>query len=110
MPAHSRYAEAISQDDDAAEFLLSQGMPEGSEQSRLADWSPEVVELRRIADRLAVLIPYAAVTSGNRVPKIQSAPRPVTAMQRAKLKRAKSKHLELVAILIPDSPTLTEGV
>lgn len=110
LPAHSRYAEAMSQDDDAAEFLLSQGMPSTAEQSRLADWSPEVVELRRIVDRMGLLISYAAVGSHNKPPKLQAPPRPETALQRASRKAAVTKHRELVAALIPDSPTLAEGV
>lgn len=98
LPTNSSYAEAVAQDDEAARFHLAAGLEPAAPTMRLADWSPEVAELRVIADRLAT-VANAIVGKDMKFPSL---PRPRVAMDRIKYEVAVEKHLYLVARLLPD--------
>ena len=71
---------------------------------RLADWSPEVAELRRATNRIGELI-SAIVASGGGKARLSSLPVPEVATDRVRRRIAYTKHRRLVSVLIPEEVT-----
>ncbi len=97
---------ALANDEEAAERYLEtaekrSGMvdiTEGAKRPSLETWSPEVQHLAIIADRLSEVV--AAIIStvpGQKPPKVKPLPRPETAIDRVRRRRAWRRHDELVA-------------
>lgn len=99
LPAHSHYAEAVADDDEAAEYHLATNPDRQPQkpQMPLTHWSPEVAELRVIAERVATL---TSALVGSRV-KFHQLPRPENATDRIKYRKAVAQHRGLVAVLLP---------
>lgn len=100
LPRDSAYVEAIANDDAMADQLVEQ-VPETAPGPRLSDWSPEVEALYALVDRVTELIHLTAAVNGAKPGRMQPAPRPVTAFDRARIRRRVRKHRDLVARVLP---------
>ncbi len=68
---------------------------------RMVDWSPTVEILSAILDRLGELTQAVAALGGAKPHKLQRAPVPVTAYDRARDRIREKKHHSLVARVLP---------
>lgn len=99
LPAHSRYAEAVAQDDELAEEMFGGDQPDAPPPP-LSSWSPEVAVLHTLVDRVGIMIQFLAVLSRNKyVPP--EVPRPETAHRRVWLRRNLAGHRMRVARMLP---------
>lgn len=102
LPANSRFAEAVAEDDEAAEFHLADvGMDRAPARVRISEWSPEVAELRNITDRLATVIGAVIGAAGGKPPNMPALPRPEVAADRLRVRMARERHRKMVARMIP---------
>lgn len=105
LPSNSRYAEAVADDDEAAEAFLKSGIEQPTSASmRLSDWSAEVAEMRVIAERMATLVSAIVAVNGGTPPKFPPLPRPFTASDRVKRRLATEQHRRLVSMMIRSEP------
>lgn len=104
LPRHSAFVEALSDDDALAEALLNR--PAGDERPRtpLSQFSPELEMAVNTYDRLGELIQAVTAAAGGRPPKIAPFPRPRTAADRVRRRRAETKHRSVVARMLPAGP------
>lgn len=96
LPRDSAYMEAIANDDAIADRIVEMDAPAPTG-PRLSDWSPEVEALYSLVDRVTELIHLTASAHGAKPSKPKYAPRPVTALDRARQRRKQRRHRELVA-------------
>jgi len=105
LPRHSAYVEALCDDDELAEYLLT---AETSAADRawtpLSQYTPELEMATNLYDRLGELIQAVTASAGARPPKIRPYPRPRTAADRIRHRRAQDRHRTLVARMLPDGP------
>lgn len=87
----------MSQDDDLAEATVH--VETTPAPPALSSWSPEVAELRLVAERLGHVTQLLGVLSHNPYTP-PTLPRPVTARERAWLRMNLSRHRRLAAQLI----------
>lgn len=108
LPRDSAYMQALTDDDDWAEAVL-RDPPDESKPAvptvRLADWSPELEMLTNLYDRLGELVRVVAMSAGGKPRKAQPAPRPRTALDRARARRRKAQHNRLVEHMLPHKNT-----
>ena len=106
LPRHSAFVEALCDDDDLAENLAARDTPAGGERggTPLSQFSPELEMATNIFDRLGELIQAVTAAAGARPPKIRPYPRPRTAADRVRRRRAQARHRGLVARLLPHGP------
>lgn len=97
------YAEAIAQDDEAAEFFLTLDT-DGPPQRRVSDWTTEVQLLTKVNERLGLIAAAIISTGGGRPPTFPSEPRPDTAIARAMRRDRKRQHTELAARILTPEP------
>jgi hypothetical protein len=92
LPRNSFFVEAVSKDEE-----LAQAMPESDEppEERLSTWSPEREVLAACFDRLGEVIRALVAVNGGKPPNITPYPRPVTAMQRARIAKAQERRAQL---------------
>lgn len=101
LPGHSLYAEAVSQDEVAAQAYLDSDSPAGTVASpRLSDFTPETAALAAVFDRLADVISATVAAAGGKPPKTQPYPRPVPATSRVRRRKALDRHQRLVSQLL----------
>lgn len=100
LPRDSAYVEAIADDDAMADQLVLQE-PDKASPPRLSDWSPEVEALYAVLDRVTELIHLTAAVHGSKPGTVQPAPRPVTALDRARVRLRDRRHKSLVARVLP---------
>lgn len=97
----SHLYEAMTQDDDLAEAFLEQEArgenAKAAPKRRMTEFSVEAELLSAAVDRLGELIQAQGVARGAKRRRVQPMPRPETAMQRARDRRAKRKHSYTVA-------------
>lgn len=98
LPRYSAYSEAVAQDDELAENSVEGPAPASLP---LTEWTPEAEALWTVADRLADVIRAVVETQGGKVGKIPSAPRPVTAFDRARARRRDEAYGHLKEQLFP---------
>lgn len=101
LPRTSAFIEAMSDDDDVAAVMLSQPREDRQTGPRLSEYSPEREALDRVLDRLGEVIQAVVASAGGSAPKIKPAPRPHTAVDRARARQAWTRHNSLVARLTP---------
>lgn len=89
----------MAEDDEAAEEYLAEHGDKESASSRpsLAVWSPEVEYLAGVVDRLGEVVAAVVASAGNKPPRIKPLPRPKSAFDRARERRAWRRHDALVA-------------
>ncbi len=93
--------EAMSDDEELAEHLLSQAPEEKPPIRRWSEYSVVVELLTAIYDRLAEVPNAIAAANGAKPRKVKPAARPVTAMDRVRDRKAQYKHRSVVARVLP---------
>lgn len=102
LPRSSRLIEAMAADMELAEEIVkSSGDDDPLPRRRVSEYTPEVELLSMIFDRLGDVVQTQLAVHGVKPKKLQPAPRPVTALQKAKNNQRKERHLSLVAQLLP---------
>lgn len=101
LPATSNYIAAVAGDDQLASQQGEHASP-GPQGPRLQDWTPEAAALAAVVDRLGELIRIQIARAGKKPPPVRAYPRPVTAADRAHIRRRHQQHRELVARVLPD--------
>lgn len=99
MP-RSQFQLDLAEDDEAAEeYLAAHGDTDsGSSRPSLAVWSPEVEYLAAVVDRLGEVVQAVISTVPKaKPPRIKPVPRPKSAFDRARERRAWRRHGDLVA-------------
>lgn len=112
LPRDSFMHEAMADDELLAEHMLSSEPTEKPPVRRWSEYGVQVELLAGIYDRLAEVPNAIAAANGAKPRKIRPYPRPVTAMERVRDRRAKQKHRSLVARLLPsggDPATFLRG-
>lgn len=99
LPPTSYYTEALATDQELAQSLADQDIPEGKQ--RFSQWSPELGALAHIADLLCALINVQRVAIQNDPVKFEPYPRPKTALAELIPIRRREQHESLVARLTP---------
>jgi hypothetical protein len=105
LPRDTAYMEAVADDEQLATFLLSR--PDGHSKKpsaptrRLSEYSAEVEVLSAILDRLGEVTQAIVASAGAKPRKVTPAPRPVTALERMRTRRALTKHRSLVSRVLP---------
>lgn len=103
LPRTSAYAQAMATDDKLAEQIVqvsdSAGRT-GSWTRTHREYTPEVEMLSAVFDRLGELIRAVAATRGSNSKPATPAPRPVSAIERARRRATAEKHRRLAARLI----------
>lgn len=96
LPVSSAFVEAQLNDPEYAEWVLAQ--PERPPQPpRLTDWTPEVAALTDLRDRVVELIGVTVRAANGKPGPFRPAPRPVTAIDRARAQARNRRHQDLVA-------------
>lgn len=102
LPRDSFMQEAMADDEALAEHMLAGAPPtEKPPARRWSEYGIQVELLAGIYDRLAEVPNAIAAANGAKPRKIKPYPRPVTAMERVRDRRAKQKHRSLVSRLLP---------
>ena len=92
----------MADDEELAEYLLDQPPPaEQAPVRRLSEYSTQVELLTAIFDRLAETPQAIAAANGAKPRKVKPYPRPVTAIERVRERRAQRKHRAVVARVLP---------
>lgn len=98
LPAASAYREAMLNDPEIAEEIAAQPEVVGPPPSPAwSSYTPERAALDNMIDRLGDLIVAVIATAGGKPPTIPPLVRPVTEVDRARLRREKKAHDDLVA-------------
>ena len=102
LPRGTAFAEAVAEDDE----LAAQHGFDGGDKRRAAppvsEFTPDVELLAALYDRIGVLIGWVAAGAGaKKPPKAQPWPRPVTAIERARSRRARADFEDIVAKAAP---------
>ncbi|MEU4218123.1 hypothetical protein [Actinoplanes sp. NPDC026623] len=105
LPRNSHFVEALSDDEQLAEHLLDRP-PAGAGRlaASMSQFSPELEMATHTYDRLGELIQAVTAAAGGKPPKIPAYPRPRTAADRIRKRRARAQHRNLVARLLPHGP------
>lgn len=113
LPRTSALAEAMAEDEQLADRMLARAdtdtnAPRRPPSRRVSEYSAEVELLSALLDRVGEVVQAVAASAGAKPRKVTPAPRPVTAMERARTRRAKAKHRDVVARVLPQ-PALPGG-
>lgn len=102
LPRNSAYVQAVTDDEEWAEQVLS--LPQRAQRPRvdMADWSPELERLTDLYDRLGELIRAVVAGAGAKPKRVAPAPRPTTALDRMRARKRRATHDRLVSVLLPD--------
>lgn len=103
LPRDSAYGEAMANDETLAEYLAGMPQPKVKPSRRVSDWSAEVELLTAILDRLGEAVQAIAAIGGAKPKQVRPAPRPVTAIDRVRRRRAEQKHRSIVTRVLPGS-------
>lgn len=95
LPSSSAYITALLDDPDYAEWLASQPQAPPSPPP-LSEWTPEVARLADIYDAVRSLEGAVIRASGNKAPRYEPMPRPVTGVQEARERVAQRRYEALV--------------
>lgn len=105
LPRNSAYVQALTDDDEWAEQVLASAQSNRPAHPRMQDWSPELELLTSLYDRVGELVRVSVAATGSRPKRLQPAPRPVTALDRARARRRKAQHQRLVTTMLPHRAT-----
>ena len=100
LPRNWAFVEAVTSDEEWAETVLKHPQPPAPARV-MSQWSPELEMLTNVYDRLGELIQVVAASHGGKPRRVPAAPRPVTALDRVRRRRARQQHLRLVAQVLP---------
>lgn len=100
LPRTSEYHAALADDEELAARLADEPpQPVGS--PPLTEFSPEVQVLAEVRDLLAAQLAVLVKVNGGKPAKVKPYPRPVTALQRMRLRARFSRHRDLVKRVLP---------
>jgi hypothetical protein len=94
LARHSRFSEAMTQDEDLARVPRAPG-DAAAPAVRHTEWTPETERLTKIIERLGELIVTISSIAGGRA-NIRPEPRPVSAASRLQAQREHDEYLELL--------------
>lgn len=106
LPRDSFMHEAMADDEELAEHMLASEPAEKPPVRRWSEYGIQVELLAGIYDRLAEVPNAIAAANGAKPRKVKPYPRPVTAMERVRERRAKRKHRSVVARMLPNGADL----
>lgn len=113
LPRNCAYIEALSEDEEVAEDVLSRKeneRPRGAG-PRISEWSPEVERLTDLVDRMGEVMVAVVASQGGKPPKLRPHPRPRTAVDRLREKKRYEHHKKVVArVLIQQADGSTTPV
>lgn len=92
--------EALLDDDEFAEQLLN--MPEMAPRERLSEWSPLREGIARLEDAIRFLDANQIAIASGKAPQVMPAIRPITAADRARVRRRRAEHESLVSRVLPN--------
>jgi hypothetical protein len=95
LARHSRFAEAMAQDDDLARTPRATG-DSSAPSVRHTEWTPETERLTKIIERLGELIVTISAIAGGKA-NVPPEPRPISATDRLQAQAEHDEYLELLA-------------
>jgi hypothetical protein len=103
LPRGTAFAQAVADDDElAAQQVVTASGGKRKAAPPVSEYTPDVELLAALYDRLGVLIGWVAASAGaKKPPKAQPWPRPVTAIERARSRRARADFQDIVAMAAP---------
>jgi hypothetical protein len=108
LPQNTWFQQALSEDVDHAVMLLKardeakrRGEPPPPSGPGLKTWSPEVEVMTRVLDAVNGVGYNVLIAAGGKPKKPKAAPRPPTAMERAKLRYRQERHDILKRRMLP---------
>lgn len=103
LPTHSRYMEAVYNDEELAEQILDsgQGEPSGEYHPPLSIWTPELAMLADISDKLSAIQATQVGVAGGKSKNPKPTPRPETAIERAKQRRSQAVQENIIDVFSP---------
>jgi hypothetical protein len=104
LPRNTLTQEAMSQDDELVELILSTRDREEVSTSgmRWREFSPEVEMAYAVVDRLGDVITATVSTASKKPPRIPALKRPETAWQRVEKRLDRERHDALVRRVLPN--------
>lgn len=102
LPSDSPFHAAVADDEEYAAMLLDTDDGGAVEPPPLTEYGPQVRALATLVDRVSYLIGVQVARAGKNPPRFDPYPRPVTAVERVRRRRAMDRHEQLVARLLPD--------
>jgi len=103
LPRDSSYQDALAQDDEVAERIIAIPGDGKPATPRLTEFSPVVEVLAVLVDRMGELIRLTSQAHGGKPGPMKPHPRPVTAADRARARRAIQDLASLEDALFPDT-------
>lgn len=104
LPRDSQYVEALTSDEEWAVAVLEHEPGEQPPSRRMAEWSTEVELLTSVLDAVRENTRAVVAAAGGKPGKFHPAPRPRTALERARRRRRQVVHDRLTAKLLPNGP------
>ena len=102
LPRNSRYVEAQVDDEELAAVVLAQPAEQEDRPytRRMSEWSPEVEAMAAVVDRLSEVVGVLVVANGGKPPRFKPYIRPVTAVERMRVRQQRERHEAFVSRLI----------
>lgn len=101
LPRDSYMHEAMADDEALAEHLLAREPAEQPPVRRWSEYGVQVELLTAIFDRLGEVPNAIAAANGAKPRKLKPYPRPVTAIERVRERKAEQKHRSVVSRVLP---------
>ncbi|MER7331661.1 MULTISPECIES: hypothetical protein [unclassified Micromonospora] len=101
LPRDSAFVEALTSDEQWARSVLDNPPPENQPARRMSEWSPQLEMLTNLYDAVRENTRAVIASAGGKPGKVLPAPRPVTALERARRARRWEKHRSVVARVLP---------
>lgn len=101
LPRASAFVEALTSDEQWAAAVLANPPAETPPSRRMADWSAELEMLTNLYDAMRENTRAVVASVGGKPGKVQPAPRPTTALERARTQHRLRKHRSVVARMLP---------
>lgn len=101
LPRDSAFMEALTSDDEWAAAVVDSPPREDLPARRMSEWSPELEMLTNLFDAVRDNTRAVVAAAGGKPSRVLPAPRPVTAIERARRRRRLEKHRSVVARVLP---------
>lgn len=100
LPRASYYAQAVLLDEEYAEVVA--GLPQGKPEMPIHQWTPELEAMAAIVDRLAEVANAVIASAGGKPGRVERYPRPVTAIDKARNRKAREAVNAMASKLWPE--------
>ncbi|MEU0078570.1 hypothetical protein ABZY58_11790 [Micromonospora tulbaghiae] len=104
LPRDSQFVEALTSDEEWAMAVLDQDHEDRAPSRRMSEWSPHVEVLTSVLDAVRENTRAVVAAAGGKPGKFVPAPRPRTAIDRARKRKREITHNRLKAKLLPNGP------